>query len=97
MDRDVEPRRIQPKDVDAELPCHRNGFAFVIVAETEVAEHLEERAVPSGAADVLDVAFRAGDPQATLHRYGTRRGSRLLAEKDGDELLHAGDGKEGGR
>ena len=94
MHGDVEPRRIEPKDGRGKLPRHGDRFAFVIVVETEVAEHLEKRPVTSGAADVFDVALGTGDAQAALHRDRARRRCRLLAEEHGDELLHAGDRKE---
>ncbi len=50
----------------------------------------------TGASNVLDVALRAGDTQTTLHRYYARRGRRLVAQENGNKLLHAGDREERG-
>src|SRR5579883_1942567 len=93
----VEAARIQVKHLGHELPRPRDCLALVIVAEAEVAQHFEEGAVPAGPSDALDIALGAGDAQTALHRYGARRGRRLLAEKDRDELLHTGDCKQRGR
>ena len=92
--RNVQPRRIELEDLRDELPRPRDRLALVVVAEAEVAEHLEERTVPSGTADALDIALGAGYPQAALHRHHARRRGRLLAQKDGHERLHPGDGEE---
>ena len=72
---DVQHRGIEaePAFVGQILPRERDRFAFVVIAEREVAEHLEERAVAARPADVLDVALGAGDAQAALHRDGARR------------------------
>ena len=48
-------RGIELHNVGEKLPREADRLGLVVVAEREVAEHLEERAVPSGAADVLDV------------------------------------------
>ena len=77
--RNVEPCRVELEDLRDELPRPGDCLAFVIVAEAEVAEHLEERTVPSGTADALDIALGAGHPQAALHGHHARRRSRLLA------------------
>ena len=96
MHRDVQPRRIELEHGRDELPRQRDRFALVVVAEAEIPQHLEERAVPPGAPDVLDVALRAGDAQAALHGHRARRGRGLIAEENRDELLHAGDREERG-
>src|SRR5579884_506699 len=90
-------REFAPIEFEAlghELPRVADRLGLVVVPETEVPEHLEERPVPARPPDVLDIAFRAGDPQAALHRHHPRRGRRDLAEKDRDELLHPGDREE---
>jgi hypothetical protein len=58
-DRELVGRELEP--LGQKLPGPHDRFALVVVAEREVAEHLEERAVPSRPSDVLDIAFRAGD------------------------------------
>src|SRR5579863_8419593 len=81
MHRDVEPRRIELQNLGKKLPGPRDRFALVIVAEAKVAEHLQEGAVASRPADALDVALRACDAQAALHRHCARRRRRLLTEE----------------
>ncbi len=82
------------QNVDHELPRPCNRFALVVIAEAEVAEHLEESPMPPGPADALDVALRSGDAQTTLDRDDARCRRRLLAEKDRNELFHPGDREE---
>ena len=75
VDRGREPRGIdaEPLLVGAELPGPVDRLAFEIVAEAEIAEHLEERMVVGGPADVVDIAR----PQTLL--AGGRPGELQLA------------------
>jgi len=57
-----------------------------VVAEGEVAVHLEEGAVAAGLADLLDVA----GAHTLLHAGGTLPRRRLLAQEVGLERHHAG-------
>jgi hypothetical protein len=68
-DSHVQLGGIEFHDRGEELPRETDRLGLVVVAEREVAEHLEERAVPAGAPDVLDVRLRARDPQTTLHGH----------------------------
>ena len=56
MDRQPCGIDAQPFFVGEKLPGPVDGVALEIVAETEVSQHLEERMVIGGPADVLDVA-----------------------------------------
>ena len=67
-------------------PRELDGLALEIVAEGEVAGHLEERVVPGGDADILDV--EGAHALLDARRAGVRR--RLLPQEIGDELHHAG-------
>ena len=60
-----------------ELPREGDGVLLEVVAEAEVAEHLEERVVARGDADVLEVVVLAADADALLarRRARVRRGS----------------------
>ena len=73
-----------------QLPGVRDRHVLEVVAERPVAEHLEERGVPAGPADFLDVE----GPHALLHvrRAPERRG--LLAEQVRLERLHPGDDEQ---
>ena len=68
------------------LPCPADRVALEIVAEAEIAQHLEEGVVVGGSADVVDVA----GAQAFL--AGRRPGEIELAaaEEMVLELVHAG-------
>ena len=94
MNGNVEPARIELHHAGEKLPSPHDRLALVVVAEREVPEHLEERTVAAGPADVLDVAFRARDAQAALDAHRTGRGRGYVAQKGGDERLHPRDGEE---
>ena len=94
INRGGKPAGIEPKLVLAgqELPRPADRLALEIVAEAEVAQHLEKRVVVSGPADVVDVV----GPQALL--AGGRPGEVELAaaEEMVLELVHPGGGEEHG-
>ena len=73
-----------------QVPRIVDGTFLEVVAEGEVAVHLEERAVTGRLADVVDVV-RA---DALLHRRGARPRGRLNARDVGDERNHACDRKQ---
>jgi len=50
-----EPVGVDPHHLGDELPGKRYGTGFEVIAEAEVPEHLEERAMPPRLADDLDV------------------------------------------
>ena len=92
VDGGPDPVGVEPEGVDGQLPGPADGLALEVVAEREVAEHLEHRHVAGGAADVLDVVgahalLVAGDPR------GGRRG---VAHEVGLERDHAGDRQQQG-
>ena len=76
-----------------QLPGVVDGLFLEVVAEGEVAEHLEEGAVAGGLADLVDVE-RA---HALLVGGHALVGRGLLAEQVRDERHHAGDGEQRGR
>src|SRR5205814_4473914 len=67
-----EPLGIEFENVDDELPGKLDGVFLEIVAEGEVAEHLEEGEVAGGASDVLEVVVLPAGPHALLRRGGAR-------------------------
>ncbi len=73
-----------------EVPREMDRLALEVVAEAPVAEHLEERVVARGPADLLEVVVLAGDSQDPLvvHRPGIR--ARLRPGQDLLELDHPG-------
>ena len=69
-----------------QLPGERDGALLEVVAEGEVAVHLEEGAVPRGLADLLDVT----GAHALLHAGRPVPRRRLLAQEVRLEGHHAG-------
>src|SRR5690606_18245482 len=69
-----------------QFPGQLDGPLLHVVAEGEVAAHLEERAVPGGLADLFDVR----GAHALLHAGGAGEGRLDLAQEVGLERDHAG-------
>src|SRR5262249_2604333 len=94
-----EDGRDQPLAVEAEIPGEEfpaipDGVGLEVVPEREVAEHLEERVMARGPADVLEVVVLAAGAHALLSRRGAPVVALLLAREDALELHHAGVGEE---
>ena len=68
-----------------ELVAEADGAFFEVVPHREVAQHLEERAMPAGEADAIDV----GGAEALLHARHAARGWFGHAEEERFERLHA--------
>ena len=86
---DPEPVGVEPEQVGDHVPGHRDGLGLEVVAEAEVAEHLEEAEVAGVAADLLEVGVLAAGPHALLHGGGPGERRLLLAEEVGLERHHA--------
>ena len=89
----------QPVGGKAELPGHHgpgelDRQRLEIVAEREIAEHLEEGVVPRGVADIVEVVVLAAGPDHLLRGGGARVRARLLSGEDVLELDHAGIGEQ---
>ncbi len=76
-----------------QLPGVLDGAFLEVVAEREVAAHLEERAVPGGLADLFDVR----GAHALLHAGGAVEGRLDLTQEVGLEGHHAGRDEEQSR
>jgi len=81
-DPDVRLREAEP--VPAQVPGELDRFALEVVAEGEVAEHLEEREMPSGHPDDLDVRCA----KTLLTRRDARMRRPFGAEKVGLQRMH---------
>ena len=101
VNRRVKAAGRKPPDSGHQLPGPFNGFLFEVIAKTPVSQHLEERVVIGVEPDVVQVIVFAAGADAFLGVRGAGRQSRngpgplvhvglLLAEKDGDELVHTG-------
>jgi len=87
--RDPQPVAVETEHFGDEFPAPWDGFFFEVVAETEVAEHLEKDEVTLRASDVVEVVVLAAGAHALLHADGTvvRRG--LFADEVRLERHHA--------
>ena len=62
-----------------ELPSESNRIALEVVAETEIAQHLEKRVVAGRIPDVFKIIVLAAGTHAALRRHRSRIGPLLLA------------------
>ena len=93
-DSDPEALLGQSQRLCQELPGILNSLTLEVVTEAEIAEHLEERVMPGGITDILEIVVLSTCPHAALRR--SRRGviALFIAEEDVLELHHAGIGKQ---
>src|SRR6266581_5123704 len=77
-----------------QFPGVGDGFLLEIIAEGEIAKHLEERVVALGKADVFKVVMLAAGTHAFLRGGGARIGALFEAEEHILELVHPGIGEE---
>jgi hypothetical protein len=89
-DGDPDLLGIEAEAVDRELPGELRGALLEVVADREVAEHLEEGEVPGRVADVLDVHR----PEALLAGREAVVRRALLAEEVRLERVHARRGEQ---
>ena len=80
-----------------QIPRILNRVVLEIVAEREVAQHLEERVVARGIADIVEVVVLAAGAHAFLRRHRPHIGAFLDAGEDVLELHHPGVGEHQGR
>ena len=66
VDREPQPLDGHAVDIDEQVPRELDRLFLEIVAEAEVAEHLEEGVVASGVADVFEIVVLAAGADALL-------------------------------
>ncbi len=93
-DAGVEAARVETPGLGRQLPSELDRLCLEVVAEREVAQHLEEGVVARAGPHVLEVVVLARDPHALLHRHGARRRRRAATEEGVLELHHAGVGEQ---
>jgi hypothetical protein len=93
-DRDPKPVLGDPQRPGHEVPGVVDRLALEIVAEAEVAQHLEKRVMPRRVADVFEIVVLAARAHAALRACRPRVVARFLAEKNILELNHAGIGEQ---
>ncbi len=87
--RGEEAIRIESVHLRHELPREGDRLLLEVVAEREVAEHLEEGEVPGGSADLFQVVVLAARTHALLGGRRPRDVERRLPEEHALELHHA--------
>ena len=97
----VENGHVQFFFVDAEpfargdqFPCVGDGVFLEVVAERKISEHLEERVMAVGEADVFEIVVLAAGAHALLRSGGAGVVALFEAEEDVLELVHPGIGKQ---
>ena len=95
--RDGEAVARQAEFLGHQVPGKLDGAVLEIVAEREIAEHLEEGVVPRRVADIVEVVVLAAGAHAFLRRGGALIGALFEAGEDVLELHHAGIGEHQGR
>ena len=85
--------RRQPELPGDELPGEFDRLLLEVVAEGEVAEHLEEGVMPGGIADIVEVVVLAAGTHALLRRRGAWKGRLHAAGEIVLERHHAGIGE----
>ena len=78
----------QAQGAGEEFPGELDGFALEVVAETEVAQHLEEGVMPRRVTHVLQIVVLAPGADTALGTGGTGVIPGLTAQKDILELVH---------
>ena len=72
-----------------QVPGEADGVGLEVIAEREIAQHLEERVMAAGVADVFEIVVLAARAHAFLRGGGARVVALLHAQEDVLELVHA--------
>ncbi len=97
IDGDGELLGRQPEVARQKIPGEFDRIVLEIIAEREIAEHLEEGVVARGIADIVEVVVLAAGAHALLRRRRADVGALLDPGEDILELHHAGVGEHEGR
>jgi hypothetical protein len=77
-----------------QVPGKLDGFGFEVVAEREVAEHLEEGVMAARETDIFQVVMLAAGADALLRTGGAAVVALFHAQEDVLELVHTGVGEQ---
>ena len=97
INRDQQPVALEAELAHDEVPGQLDRAFLEIVAEREIAEHLEKRVVPGGVADVFEIVVLAAGAHAFLRGRGALIRALLDPGEHVLELHHAGIGEQQGR
>ena len=90
VDGDPQSLRVEAQVGGHELPSEGAGLGLEVVAEAEVAQHLEEGQVTAGATHLVKVVVLSSGPDALLDGDGPGPWGRLLTYEVRLERDHAG-------
>ena len=94
VDGDPQPVAVEPEHLGEQLPGQGDGLLLEVVAEAEVAQHLEEGEVAGGVADVLDVVVLALDGRTSAPTWPGGTGGGSSPRMYREELVHARVGEQ---
>ena len=97
IDRDQQLVLGQAHDLGREVPGEQDRFFLEVIAEGEVAQHLEKGVVAGGVTDIVQVVMLAAGAHAFLHGGGAAVGTLFGAREQVLELDHARIGEQQGR
>ena len=97
VDGDEQLVLLEPELLCDQVPGELDRALLEVVAEREIAEHLEEGEMARGVADIVEVVVLAAGAHAFLRGGGALVGPLLDAGEDVLELHHAGIGEHQGR
>ena len=92
--RNHEARRVDLERASDKVPGEANRVLLEVIAEGEVAQHLEEGVVPGGVADVFEIVVFATGAHAALAGDGAHVVAFVAAQEAVLELHHAGIGEQ---
>ena len=93
IDRDEQARLVEPELPRHERPGVLDRGRLEIIAEREIAEHLEEGVMPGRIADIVEIVMLAAGSKTFLRRSGAAVGALLDTGEQVLELHHAGTGE----
>ncbi len=89
INREPQSRRIEFQLIDQQVPGKLDCVFLEIIAKGKIAEHLEERVMPGGFADFVEVVVLAAGAYALLRRSGAHVLALLRAQEDVLKLIHS--------
>src|SRR5690349_7835899 len=94
VNREPQALRIEFQNVDEQVPRITNRVLFEVITEGKIAEHLEERVVPRGFSDFVEVVMLAAGADALLRRCGAHVLALVAPQERIFELIHARVGEQ---
>ena len=94
VDGDPDAVAVEPPRLGDELPAVGDGELLEVLAEGEVAHHLEEHEMALGAPDIVEVVVLAAGADALLRAHRGRERRCLVTDEVGLERHHPGDVEE---